>query len=166
MDKPSAFLDRDGVINKDNGYVHSIKEFEWIDGAIETIKFIKSKGYQIFVITNQSGISREFYTSEDVILLHQYINNELRKKNTLIDDFFFSPYHPEIKNKKYEHLESLRKPNIGMLKLAELKWGVDKSKSFLIGDQETDIQCAKNYGIKGYLFNKVNLFEFISGINI
>ncbi len=164
MDKPSVFLDRDGVINKDKGYVNKIFEFEWIEGAIESIKFIKSKGYQIFVITNQSGIARQYYSAEDVILLHKYINNELKKNNTTIDDFFFSPFHPEINNKKYKHLKCLRKPNVGMLKLAEMKWGIDKTNSFLIGDQETDIKCAENYGIKGYLFKNKNLFDFVRKI--
>ena len=166
MTLPAVFLDRDGVINQDKGYVYEIDDFEWIKGAIEAIKLIKKKGYYIFVVTNQSGISRNFYTESDVTKLHNYICNELSKNDTYIDDFFYSPYHPEVINKKYVHLEHLRKPNTGMLELAEKKWSFIKYRSLLIGDKESDIECAKNYGIKGYLFNSDNLYDFVKKIQL
>lgn len=164
MTKPAAFLDRDGVINIDKGYVFKISDFEWVEGSIEAIKYIKSKGFYVFVVTNQSGISRRYYTERDVILLHEFINHELRKEDTMIDDFFYSPYHPEVENKDYNHLKHLRKPETGMIELAEKKWNFNKSKSFLIGDKATDIQCANNYGIKGYLFNNNNLLTFVNSL--
>ena len=111
MRKPAVFLDRDGVINHDRGYVYKIKDFEWIDGSKEAIKYLKKKGYYVFVVTNQSGISRGFYKEKDVEILHQYINAELKRINTYIDEFFISPYHPDTKNEEYEHLSHLRKPN-------------------------------------------------------
>ncbi len=162
--KPAVFLDRDGVINIDKGYVNKISEFEWIEGSKNAIKYIKDQGYYIFVVTNQSGIARGYYTDEDVVNLHKYINNELGKINTLIDEFFYSPYHPDYPN-KFQDLAHLRKPNTGMLKIAENKWHFDKSKSFLIGDKVTDIECARNFGIKSYMFKSNNLFEFIKKIN-
>ena len=79
--------------------------------------------------------------------------------------FFYSPYHPEFPN-KYSHLSNLRKPNPGMLDLALKKWKFDKSRSLMVGDQKTDLLCAENFGIKGYLFNQKNLLEFIKKINI
>ena len=79
---------------------------------------------------------------------------------SLIDEFFISPYHPD-NTKEYLHLSHLRKPGIGMLELAESKWAIDRSKSFLIGDKNSDIECAKNFLIRGHLFKKGNLLNFI-----
>ena len=160
MLKPAVFLDRDGVINVDKGYVYRIDDFEWIEGSKESIKYLNDKNYHVFVITNQSGIARNLYTESDVIKLHNYMNLELRKSKAKIDEFFISPYHPDIPE-KYQDLINLRKPNIGMLELAESKWKINKESSFLVGDKASDIECAFNYGIRGYLFNSGNLLEFI-----
>lgn len=160
MLKPAAFLDRDGVINKDKGYLFKIQEFEWVEGSKQAIKFLNDKNFHVFVVSNQSGIARGYYSEKDVKKLHKYINLELRKIGAQIDDFFISPYHPEIK-KKFEKLSHLRKPNTGMLELASKNWQVDKKNSFLIGDKNSDIECAKNFGIPGYLFSNENLLNFI-----
>ena len=157
----TLFLDRDGVINVDKGYIYKADDFEWINGAIDTIKYIKSKGYYIFVVTNQSGIARGYYSENDVDKLHIYINEELRKFSSHIDDFFYSPYHPSVKDDKYDKFKNHRKPNTGMLEEACNKWSIDKSTSLLIGNSQTDIQCANNFGIPGYLFNGNDLFYFI-----
>ena len=105
MLKPAAFLDRDGVINKDKEYIHKIDDFEWVEGAKESIKYLNNIGYYVFVATNQSGIARGYYSERDVILLHEYINNELKKINAFIDEFFFSPYHPN-NTKEFLHLST------------------------------------------------------------
>ena len=148
MLRPAIFLDRDGVINKDKGYIYKIDDFEWVEGAKESIKYLNDKGYYIFVVTNQSGIARGYYTIQDVILLHNYISDELNTIKAHIDEFFISPYHP-INTNEYLHLSHLRKPETGMLDLAANKWSIDKSKSFLIGDKSTDMECAENFRIKG-----------------
>ncbi len=163
--KPAVFLDRDGVINVDKGYINKISEFEWIQGSKDAIKYIKDRGYYIFVATNQSGIARGYYTGSEVDKLHDFINSELKKNGTQIDDFFYSPYHPDFKGKFIE-LSHLRKPNTGMLDMALKKWKFDKSKSFMIGDKDTDVDCATNFGIKGYLFKSNNLLEFIKQLKI
>ena len=160
MLKSAAFLDRDGVINKDKGYVYKISDFEWILGAKDAIKYLNQNNFYVFVVTNQSGISRGYYTESDVKILHNYINNELNISKAHIDDFFISPYHPD-NSKKYANLSHLRKPNIGMLQLAEMKWLFDKSNSFLVGNKDSDIECAIRYGVKGYLFEDGNLLNFI-----
>ena len=166
MKKPAVFLDRDGVLNKDKKYVHKISDFEWIDGAKESIRLLNKKGFFIFVVTNQSGISRGFYSEGDVCNLHKYINLELSKINTKIDEFFYSPYHHSDKSGKFEHLKHLRKPKTGMLETACKKWPIIKEKSLIIGDNETDMLCAKNFGIKGFLFKESNLLKFIEKNNI
>ena len=166
MLRPAAFLDRDGVINKDKGYVYKISDFEWIVGAKESIKYLIEKGYYIFIVTNQSGIARGYYSEKDVILLHNYINDELKNIKAHIDEFFISPYHP-VNTNEYLHLSHLRKPETGMLDLAASKWPIDKSKSFLVGDKSIDMECAEKFCIKGYLYQDGNLLDFIkSSINL
>ena len=163
MRKPASFLDRDGVINVEKGYVYNISDFEWIAGAKNTIKRLNDNNFYVFVVTNQSGISKGLYTESDVAKLHEYINKELETIDAHIDDFFYSPYHPDFPD-RYVDLSNLRKPDIGMLEMAEKKWDFDKSKSFLIGDKESDLSCADKYGIKGYLFESDNLEDFIKKI--
>ena len=160
MLRPAAFLDRDGVINKEKGYLYKIDDFEWIEGAKESIKYLNDNGYYVFVVTNQSGIAKGYYSEEDVIYLHNYINNELKSINAHIDEFFYSPFHPD-NTKDYLNLSHLRKPDTGMLKLAATKWSIDKSNSFLIGDKLTDIECAEKFLIRGHLFKNGNLLKFI-----
>ena len=160
MLKPAAFLDRDGVINKEKDYVFRIQDFEWVDGSRESIKYLNDHNYHVFIVSNQSGIARGLYTEEDVIYLHKYINIELKKIDAHIDEFFISPYHPMYPD-KFKNLIHLRKPNTGMLEIAESKWSIDKASSFLIGDKKIDIECAVNFGIKGYLFENGNLLDFI-----
>ena len=165
MLKKIAFLDRDGVINVDKNYVYKILDFEWIKEAKEAIKYLNKKDYLVIVVSNQSGIARGLYTEKDVNILHQYINEELIKVDAYIDEFFYSPFHPKFKTKKYEKLKNLRKPNTGMLELAEKKWNIDKLKSFLIGDKIIDMECAKSFGIEGYLYKGGSLLDFVLGID-
>tara|TARA_B100001057_G_C22714237_1_gene897070 strand:- start:167 stop:673 length:507 start_codon:yes stop_codon:yes gene_type:complete len=163
--KSAAFLDRDGVINVEKGYVYRIEDFDWIKGAKEAIKHLNSIDYYVFIVSNQSGISRGYYDKEDVENLHIFINQELKEHNAHIDDFFYSPYHPDF-HSKYPELSHLRKPNTGMLEIALEKWKFDKKRSFMIGDSESDIECATRFGIKSYLFKEDDLFKFIKNIEI
>lgn len=160
MLKPAAFLDRDGVINKEKRYLYKIDDFEWIEGAKESIKYLNDNDYYVFVVTNQSGIAKGYYNEKDVIILHNYINNELKSINAHIDEFFISPFHPD-NTKDYSNLSHLRKPDTGMLESAATKWPIDKLKSFLIGDKDTDIECAENFLIRGHLYKSGNLLKFI-----
>ena len=164
MSRPAVFLDRDGVINLDKEYVYKISDFEWVEDSKEAIKYIKNKGFFVFVVTNQSGISRGYYDEKDVEKLHAYINSELLKIDALVDDFFYSPFHPNIKNDKYEKFKDLRKPNIGMLEIAVKKWPVIIKDSFLIGDKDSDIECANNFGIEGFLYKEGSLLNFVKEI--
>ncbi len=161
MSKATAFFDRDGTLNYDRGYVYKISDFVWIPGAKEAIKYLNDNEYNVIVVTNQSGIARDYFAEKDVDTLHAFMNNELRQISAHIDDFYYSPYHPNVNNLKYKNLSHLRKPNIGMLELAEKKWNLDKTKSFMVGDKLSDIECAKKFGIKGLKFKGGNLFNFI-----
>ena len=159
-----AFLDRDGVLNKsniNNGYIGYKKDFKWIPGSIKAIEFIKSKGFKIVVVTNQSGVARGFFKYRDVQKLHKYMQKELKKNKTKIDKILFCPFHIDGIVKKYKLRSKLRKPDIGMYKLIEKKWKIDRGKSFMIGDQTSDMKFAKKAKIKGFLFRKGNLNKFI-----
>ena len=159
-----AFLDRDGVINKSNiqnGYIGKIKYFKFIPGSIKTIKYLKKLNYKVVIVSNQSGIARGFFKITDVYKIHKYLESTLKKKKTKIDKILFCPFHIDGKVKKYKKLSKLRKPEIAMFKIINNIWKVDKKKSFMIGDQKSDMQFAKKSGIKGYYFNKKNLYEFV-----
>ena len=159
-----AFLDRDGVLNKtniNNGYIGFKKDFKWVPGSIKAINYIRSKGFKIVVVTNQSGVARGYFKYRDVQNLHKYIKKELKKNKTKIDRILFCPYHIKGIVKKYKLKSKLRKPDIGMYKLIEKKWKIDRGKSFMIGDQSSDMKFAKKAKIKGFLFKKGNLYKFI-----
>lgn len=159
-----AFLDRDGVINKSNingGYIGYVKNFKWMPGAIKTIKYLKNLKYKVVVVSNQSGVARGYFKMKNVYILHNYIQKKLKQNKTKIDKFLFCPYHKDGIIKKYKKNSNLRKPRIGMFKKVDKIWKVDKEKSFMIGDQITDLEFAKKSGIKGFLFNKKNLFNYV-----
>ena len=137
-----AFLDRDCVLNKSeikNGYVGFVKDFKWINGAKKAIKFLKKKDFKIVIVSNQSGIARGFFSIKDVYKLHRYLKQELIKFGTSVDKIFFCPYHKDGVIKKYTKNSTLRKPKIGMFLKASNIWNIDKQKSFMIGDQKTDM---------------------------
>ena len=164
MNYKIAFLDRDGVINKSNiqnGYIGKIKYFKLIPGAIRAIKYVKSLNYKVVIVSNQSGVARGYFKITDVYKIHKYLQSILKKRGTKIDKILFCPFHKDGIVKRYKKLSKLRKPEIGMFKIINNIWKVDKKKSFIIGDQKSDMQFAKKSGIKGYYFNKKNLYEFI-----
>lgn len=162
-----AFLDRDGVINSNKpkkGYIGSLKDFKWIPGAIKAIKNLNKKNYKVVVVSNQSGVARGFFTIKDVKKIHNYIQKKLNENDAKINAFYFCPYHKDGIIKRYKKDSSLRKPNIGMFRLVQKKWNIDKKNSFMIGDQKTDIEFAKKAKIKWYLFNQKNLNKFVKNI--
>lgn len=159
-----AFLDRDGVLNVSaikNGYIGFVKDFKWVSGAKRAIKLIKKNDYKVVIVTNQSGIARGYFSLRDVYKLHRFLRNELIEYGTSIDKIYFCPYHKDGIVKKYKKNSTLRKPKIGMFLKACKVWNIDKQKSFMIGDQKTDMEFAKKSKIKGYLFKEKNLFNFI-----
>jgi D-glycero-D-manno-heptose 1,7-bisphosphate phosphatase len=159
--RPAVFFDRDGVLNMDHGYTYRQQDFEWVPGAIQTIQYFNDLGYLVFVITNQSGIARGFYTEQDVHDLHAFINRELAKSGNHIDEFYYCPHHPQGKMIQYSFSCDCRKPEPGMLIQALKKWDIDIQRSLMIGDKISDLQAAEAAGIKGYLFDSANLYEFI-----
>ena len=159
-----AFLDRDGVINKSSfqkGYISEKKKFKLITGVVKSIKYLKFLNYKVVVVSNQSGVARGYFKLRDVHKIHKYLQQLLKKNNTYLDKIIFCPFHKDGIVKKYKKNSTLRKPDNGMFKIINKKWKVDKKKSFMIGDQLTDMKFAKKSGIKGFLFKEKNLYSFI-----
>lgn len=160
--RPAAFLDRDGVLNRDTGYVHRAEDFVWIAGAKRAIKCLNDLGYFVFVITNQAGVARGFYKPEDVDKLHQWINEDLQPTGAHVDAFYFCPHHPEGIAEGYGIICDCRKPAPGLLLEAMRNWPVRRDGSFLIGDKDIDLAAAKAAGITGVLFDsQKNLYDVI-----
>jgi D-glycero-D-manno-heptose 1,7-bisphosphate phosphatase len=162
--RPAAFLDRDGVLNEDNGYAYRSDQIKWIPGAKTAVKFLNSAGYFVFVVTNQTGIARNLYSENDVKVLHKWMNVELAKAGAQIDDFRFSPFHPDYDDGRYRCLEHWRKPSPGMLFDLMKHWPIEKTGSFMVGDRSTDIEAAEAADIPGFLFLGDNLLEFVTRI--
>jgi len=146
--KKAIFLDRDGTINYDVGYLSKITDIRIFDGVTESLKTFKESGYLNIIITNQSGIARGYFSEADL----QYIHDEFSRLLTidgikLVDDIFFSPYHIEGTIQEYTKDSKTRKPGTGMIEEAVKKYDIDLSKSYFIGDSIVDMQCAENAGL-------------------
>jgi D,D-heptose 1,7-bisphosphate phosphatase len=160
--RPAVFLDRDGVLNHDHGYVHRSDQFDWVDGAREAIKLLNDNGFFVFVVTNQAGIARGYYDETAVGVLHGWISTELRARGAHIDDFRYCPHHPEGTVAALRRTCRCRKPGPGMIEDLLQLWTVDQAHSFLVGDKNSDIDAAHAAGIDGYLFDGVSLLETIA----
>ena len=158
------FLDRDGVINKDVSYLYKISDLEWVDGAKEALAYAHSKGYDLIVVTNQSGVARGYYKESDIQILHDYMALELDRSGAPILHFYYCPHHKEGIVTLYAVECECRKPKPGMIKQAIKDYDVNISDSFLIGDSQRDVDAAEAAGIKGYLFKCSNLLDFIKTI--
>lgn len=148
MTRAAIFLDRDGTLNVDKGYVHRIEDWEWIPGAIGAITALKKAGFLVIVITNQAGIARGYYNEADMNNLHTIINMELQRHGATIDGFYHCPYHPEFG--EIRECEC-RKPMPGMIYEAELDLDIDLDHSWLVGDKASDIQAGLAAGVRSIL---------------
>jgi D-glycero-D-manno-heptose 1,7-bisphosphate phosphatase len=159
--RPAIFFDRDGVLNKDRDYVYKIDDWYWIEGAIEAIKRCNELDYYVFVVTNQSGIGRGYYTEEDVHTIHTYMEDELKNHGAHIDAIRYCPHHRDALIIEYQMECKCRKPAPGMLRDLLSCWPVDISRSVLVGDKPTDLEAAKQAGIEALLYKGGNLHAFL-----
>jgi D-glycero-D-manno-heptose 1,7-bisphosphate phosphatase len=160
--RPALFLDRDGVLNEDHGYVHRWEDFRWIPGARDVVRRFNRAGWLVFVVTNQSGIGRGYYTEEAMHLLHARMAEALAEDGARIDAFYHCPHHPDAKVEAYRHPDPPdRKPNPGMLLRAMAEWPVDVSRSVMVGDKDADVEAATRAGVRGLLFTGGDLSEFL-----
>ncbi|MDA9265627.1 HAD family hydrolase [bacterium] len=148
MKRKALFLDRDGVINKDFGYVYEVERLEYVDGIFELCRKAKSKGYLIIVITNQAGIGRGYYSEQQFLDFMDIIKAKFIEEDCQIDAVYYCPHHPEFAKGKYLTSCNCRKPNPGMFITCINSMNVDPDKSIAIGDKLSDIQAAKMAHIK------------------
>lgn len=151
--RPAAFLDRDGVLNVDHGYVHRLDHLEWVDDAPAAVRLLNAAGYIVIVVTNQSGVARGLYDEPAVRRFHDHMQSVLAQDRARIDAFYYCPHHPEGKVAVYATRCDCRKPGIGMLERAAKDWPIDRARSFLIGDKDIDMQAAAAFGITGIRFD-------------
>lgn len=145
--RPAVFLDRDGTLNEEVNYLHTIENFEWVSGAPQAVKRLNNIGVPVLVVTNQSGVARGYYSEDDVDRLHAWMNEELAKIDATVDAFYFCPYHPDGTVEEYRALSHCRKPNPGMFETAIDDWGVDPVRSFVVGDKNTDLIPGNELGM-------------------
>lgn len=164
MKLKAAFFDRDGVLNVDKSYLYKIEDLEWIDGAKEALAYLTQQGYTIFVVTNQSGIARGYYTVDDMNKLHEFMAQQVAAAGGKIEKFYYCPHLPEGKIAEYAVECDCRKPKPGLILRAFEEYDIDKEAAFLIGDKPRDVESAEAAGIKGYLFSGGNLLNFVKEI--
>ncbi|MCL2761091.1 MAG: D-glycero-beta-D-manno-heptose 1,7-bisphosphate 7-phosphatase [Desulfuromonadales bacterium] len=144
----AVFLDRDGTLNVESGYIFKIEDIKFIPGVKEGLSLLKSAGFLLVVITNQAGVAKNLYTIDDLEKLHNFMQNELEEFGVGIDGWYFCPHHPE-----YGELKecNCRKPLPGMIYAAANDLNIDLSASWVVGDKTSDILAGIAAGCRSVL---------------
>ena len=150
--RPALFLDRDGVLNVDHGWVSTRERFEWMPGAIEAVRRAVARGWHVFVVTNQSGVARGFYDEAAVRALMEWMAGELRAAGGTLDDWRYCPFHPQAALAAYRRDSDWRKPAPGMLLDLIRAWELDPSRAVMIGDNDSDMRAAEAAGVRPLRF--------------
>ncbi|UHQ22684.1 HAD family hydrolase [Lysobacter sp. 5GHs7-4] len=143
----ALFLDRDGVINLDDGYTYRWDSFVFVDGIFDLARAAHAKGYRLFVVTNQAGIGRGLYTEQDFLVLTERMCEAFAREGAPIDKVYFDPTHPVHGIGEYRRESPMRKPNPGMLLAAAEEFGVSLADSVLVGDKDSDIVAGQRAGV-------------------
>jgi D-glycero-D-manno-heptose 1,7-bisphosphate phosphatase len=143
---PAIFLDRDGTLNVDHGYVHEIDDFQFIDGAIDACRTLKEMGYALVLVTNQSGIARGKFTEDQFMHLTEWMDWSLADRDVDLDGIYFCPHHPDGEG-EYRQICECRKPKPGMFIDAQKELNIDMAASYMVGDKPEDMQAAAAAGV-------------------
>jgi D,D-heptose 1,7-bisphosphate phosphatase len=162
LHRRALFLDRDGVLNVDHGYVGSRDRFEWVAGAREAVRAATEAGWHVFVVTNQSGVARGYYTEAEMHALHAWMADEIRRAGGTVDDWRHAPFHPDGVVEAYRHpAHPWRKPAPGMLLDLIRAWELDPARTVLLGDQDSDLAAAAAAGVPARKFTGGNLLDAV-----
>lgn len=164
--KKSIFFDRDGVLNHDYGYVHTYSKFRWKKNVLKTLKYLNKKNYYLFIITNQAGIGRGYYSENQFYELHEKLKIFLCKKNIYIDEVVFCPHHPTKGVGIYKKNCRCRKPNNLLVQNITRKWPISIKNSLMIGDKQSDKKCAEKSKLKFYFSEKDLYFQIKKKIKL
>lgn len=144
---PAIFLDRDGTINVDHGYVHEIDNFQFIDGVIDAMRELKEMGFALVIVTNQSGIARGMYSEEQFMQLTEWMDWSLADRDIDLDGIYFCPHLPDASVKNYRQQCDCRKPQPGMILSAAEELDIDLAASYIVGDKIDDVMAGKAAGV-------------------
>jgi D-glycero-D-manno-heptose 1,7-bisphosphate phosphatase len=153
MPNKAVFLDRDGTLVEDPGYINSPEQVKLLDGAAKALIDLKAMGYKLVVATNQSGIARGIFTEKTLVEIHERLKQLLAANNAYLDNIYYCPYLPDGVIAKYRKDSDWRKPKPGMLLAAASEMDIDLAQSWVIGDSSRDIQAGKNAGCKTILID-------------
>ena len=159
MSNKAIFLDRDGVINFEKGYTTSLTDFKILPDVFDVLKKFQDCGYLLIVITNQGAISKKLFTKEDLEEIHKYLLSELEKHQIILTEIYYCVHHPDSDSGKC----ICRKPDSLLIEKALARFDIDPSQSYFIGDKESDMQAARNVGIRGVKIDKNSSLNLIVG---
>jgi D-glycero-D-manno-heptose 1,7-bisphosphate phosphatase len=148
MRKRALFLDRDGVVNEEVGYLYRTEEMRFVDGIFSLCRTAAALGYRLIVVTNQAGIARGYYSEADFEALMEFMRGELRAEGVELDAVYYCPFHPEHGVGRYRQEHEDRKPGTGMLRRGAREFGVELSESVLVGDRCSDVGAANAAGLR------------------
>ena len=160
----AVFFDRDGTLNVDIHYLHRPEDFQWIPGAQEAIRYVNDRGYLAILVTNQSGVARGYYPERDVVRVYDWMNEELAKAGAHLDALYYCPHHPEGSVAQYARACDCRKPKPGLVDRACRDFGIDRARSYFVGDTVSDMACARNACVRGVRYAGGSLLALVKEV--
>ena len=151
MKKPAVFIDRDGTINEQLGYINHLSRFVLLPGVVEAVRLLNKNNFLSIIVTNQSGVAQGYYSIDLVYETHDFLKTTLKEKGAIIDGIFFCPHHPRGIVPEYRSECDCRKPKLGLVEQALESFDIDMTSSYVVGDRYIDMELAQRLNLKGIL---------------
>ena len=151
MGASAVFLDRDGTLNEEAGYINHVDRLKLIDGAAQAVALLGRHGLKTIVVTNQAGVARGYYPAEHLPKLHDRLRTLLKEQGAELDAIYYCPHHPDVGEPPFRQDCDCRKPKLGMIRRAEKEHSVDASRSYMVGDKISDVEFGRKAGCKSIL---------------